>query len=93
MTETGKKYIITKPEQFTMGVGQNKIPAGYIGRVLLTENKLVVYETVDITPQMCQQTCIIWCMAEATQSPPVQAEQAEQAVQPEQTQPLQENTN
>ncbi len=60
-----KKYIITNPETFVIGVGDNKIPGGYIGRVLLTSDKSIVYETLDVTPQMCQQTCVIWCMAEA----------------------------
>lgn len=65
-----KRYTITKPEPFVIGSGQNKIPGGYVGKVILNKDQSTVFETIDITPQFCQQSCIYWCISQPPEEPP-----------------------
>lgn len=54
-------YNITTPEPFVLGGGQNKYPGGYLCKVL-DKFSNIIFECLDITPQMAQKTCAIWCV-------------------------------
>lgn len=73
---TEKTYTITKPEPFILGSGENKYPGGYLCKVLRTVTQEVVYETLDVSPQISQQSCIIWCMMQQQQQPEPIVEQS-----------------